>query len=299
MNPSETGNLTKHKDVNGWLLGKDHFQQDGRNQRIAEEITMEITRAYKTLADYYRKHGSTPPDLAPTPSTPTRPSETQAPPEYTEQTAAEGDASTTDAQTHNSASIPPVATRWKTFALLTAVALLLYLSFEDGPSDREHDTSSLPNSTAQNTPRPEVSEKAVLHPVDRFFTIGSMLGEVYAIQGIPSKTEEGVWHYGKSRIYFVNGSVSRWDSHLDNPLRASFDVAPETTGMAFIKQGSTKAEVRAIQGTPWHQTEREWVYGASRIYFSGDVVTGWDDSIRNPLKIDGKKLPMALTRPSY
>jgi hypothetical protein len=112
-----------------------------------------------------------------------------------------------------------------------------------------------------------------------------MLGEVYTIQGIPSKTEGEVWHYGKSRVYFVNGSVSRWDNHPDNPLRASMNVDPVTTGKVFIQRGSTKNEVRAIQGTPWHQTEREWAYGSSRIYFSGDVVTGWDDSIRNPLKI--------------
>jgi hypothetical protein len=264
----------------------DHFQQDSKKQRIAEERTMEITRAYKTLADYYRQHGSTPPDLVPVPSPPpARPPETNAPPEYTDQAEDVDNASATDAQARNSTSNPVAAAQWKTFAIVAGIALLLYLWFLDGPPDSNLDTSPLPNSVVQNTPRPEVSEKAIPQPADRFFTLGSMLGEVYTIQGIPSKTEGGVWHYGKSRVYFVNGSVSRWDSHPDNPLRASINVDPVTTGKALIQRGSTKNEVRAIQGTPWHQTEREWVYGSSRIYFSGDVVTGWDESIRNPLKI--------------
>ena len=264
----------------------DHFQQDSTKQRIAEERTMEITRAYKTLADYYRKYGSTPPDLALAPSPPpSRPPETHAPPEFTDHAEDVDNASAKDSQAQNTASIPAVATQWKTYTILTAIALLLYLWFLDGPPDGNADKRLLPNSAAQNTPRSEVGEKAIPHPADRFFTLGSMLGEVYTIQGIPSKTEGEVWHYGKSRVYFVNGSVSRWDSHPDNPLRASLDVAPATTGTALIKRGSTKAEVRAIQGKPWHQTEREWEYGSSRIYFSGDVVSGWDESIRNPLKI--------------
>jgi len=246
---------------------------------------MEITRAYKTLADYYRKHGSTPSSLTPAPTTPIKSPETQVPREYTARAAAEVDASTADAQTHSSSSIAPVAAQWKVFAILTAIVLLLYLWFPDAPPERDRNTGNLSDSAAQSTSRPDVDEKAMAHPTERFFTIGSMLGEVYAIQGIPSKTEEGTWHYGKSRVYFINGSVSHWDSHPDNPLYASFDVVPATTGKAFIQRGSTKAEVRAIQGMPWHQTEREWTYGSSRIYFSGDIVTGWDESIRNPLKI--------------
>lgn len=261
----------------------DHFQQDSDSRRIAEERTMEITRAYKTLADYYRKHGSTP-----TPVGQVKPSETKAPSEQKVH-ATTPDAATANVQGHrharNSRSIPAEPIKWKTIAILTILTLLLYSLFLNDPVKHNLESGTLPNTSAQDMPRPESGDKVTPHPADQFFTRGSKLGEVYAIQGIPSQTESGVWHYGKSRVYFVNGSVTRWVSHPDSPLNASLDIDLVSIGKAFIQHGSTKAEVRALQGTPWLQTEREWTYGSSHIYFSGDVVTGWKESSLNPLKV--------------
>ena len=266
----------------------DHFQHDNNNRKIAEERTMEITRAYKTLADYYRKHGSTPTKPTPAPAAQAKPPETKTPPEHTGQATA-ADVTATNIQSHShtrsSTSIPVEPTQWKTIAILTVITLLLYFWFLNDPVEHGLDIGTLPNIAVQDVPRPEPGDKVTPHPADRFFTRGSKLGEVYAIQGIPSTTENGVWHYGKSRVYFVNGSVSRWDSHPDNPLNASLEIDPVSTGKAFIQRGSTKAEVRTIQGTPWRQTEREWAYGSSRILFSGAVVTGWEDSSLIPLKV--------------
>jgi hypothetical protein len=268
--------------INKWH--PDRFQQDSKKQRVAEEKTREITRAYKTLADYYREHGSTP-TYPPSPATtPARPPETTTPSEHMDRASAPASASTGNAHAGDPVPIPAEAARWKTLLILTAMALLLYLWLSDDP-DRDSGAGALPKHAQQNEPRPVVDDKAASRPVDRFFTRGSKLGEVYEIQGIPSKTEDGVWHYGKSRVYFINGGVSHWDSHPDDPLHASLDVDPVITKKAYIERGSTKEEVRTLQGTPWRQTEREWAYGSSRIFFTGDVVTGWEESSLNPLKI--------------
>lgn len=254
----------------------DRFQQDGKKHRLAEEKTREITRAYKTLADYYRKHGSTPthPVPVPVPAAATRSPET----------AASVPAST--AQAGPSPHTPVEATGGLTFFILTVIAVLLALWWWEDPVDHQGiNTQPLPNNASQEVARPAAGDNTTSHPADQFFTLGSKLGEVYAIQGVPSKTEQGVWYYGKSRVYFVDGSVSRWDSHPDNPLRASLDIDPVVTKKTFIQRGSTKDDVRALHGTPWRQTEREWTYGSSRIFFSGDVVTGWEESTLNPLKL--------------
>ena len=76
-----------------------------------------------------------------------------------------------------------------------------------------------------------------------------------------------------------------WESNPDNPLHASLDIDPVITKKTFTERGSTRDEVRALQGTPWRQTEREWTYGSSRIFFSSDVVTGCEESSLNPLKV--------------
>lgn len=257
----------------------DRFQQDADKHRIAEEKTREITRAYKTLADYHRKHGTTPTGPVLSPSASVKTPGTGMPPVHT------GRATTAaDAPAANPSPVPIEAMRWQALLILPAIALLFYLWLPDS-ADRDRDTGPIPQHSEPGHTQPAAGDKAAAHPADRFFTLGSKPGEVYAIQGIPTRTEPGVWHYGKSRVYFVDGGVSRWDSHPDNPLQASLEIDPVITKKKFIQRGSTKDEVRALHGTPWRQTEREWTYGSSRIFFSGDVVTGWEESTVNPLKL--------------
>ena len=190
-----------------------------------------------------------------------------------------------DTHADNSAPNQAEAVHWKTLFALAAFSLLFYFWFLDAPVEPDVIAGALENNAATGLSPSESGESTTPHQAEHFFTVGSKPGEVYAAQGIPSKTEPGIWHYGKSRVYFVNGGVSRWDNHPDNPLNASLDVAPDNHVKDFIRRGSTKDEVRALQGTPWAQTEREWTYGSSRIFFSGDVVTGWQESAMNPLKI--------------
>lgn len=255
----------------------DRFQQDGKNRKVAEEATMEITRAYKVLADYYREHGTTPPYPAASPA----PSASAS--AHRNRATNPVDVPASDAHVDHPVPKPVESARWKTFFVLSAIALLLYLWLpEQGSHDRSERAS--PEHATPDANPPATGGTVATRPADRLFTVGTKLGEVYAIQGVPTKTAQDVWHYGKSRVYFVDGSVSRWDSHPENPLHASFD-APAVARQVYIKRGSTKDEVRALQGTPWRQTEREWTYGSSRIFFSGNVVTGWEESSVNPLKI--------------
>lgn len=264
----------------------DRFQQDSNNRKIAEEESMEITRAYKILADYYREHGATPTHPGIMPITPAHAPEAAVSPEHTQPATVVDDVSTGDA--HPSHPTPaPVAARagqWKALLALSVIALFFYFW---PPVSTEHDPNigAVPSPAVQNVNRPTADGQAASHPADQFFTLGSKLGTVYAIQGVPSKTEPGIWHYGKSRVYFLNGSVTRWDSHPEHPLQASLHVDPVVANKAFIERGSTKDEVLALQGTPWRQTDREWVYGASRIFFSGERVIGWEESSMHPLKI--------------
>lgn len=263
----------------------DRFQQDSKNRKIAEEKTMEITRAYKTLAVYYRAHGSTPSN-PPSPTSFAGPLEATMPSEHAGRSATTDNTPANIGQTDNPAPILAEATWWKPLFTLPISALLLYIWIwlPDEPADRNHDTGALSKSAVQAANQPAVGNKVASRPADRVFTLGTKLGEVYAIQGIPSKTEQGVWHYGKSRVYFVNGGVSHWDSHPENPLQASIDVDPIISEKSFFGLGSTKDEVRALQGGPWLQTEREWTYGSSRVFFNDEVVTGWEESSPNPLK---------------
>ena len=266
--------------INQWH--PDRFQQDGQKKKIAEERSMEITRAYKALADYYRIHGTTPENSAP-PSVnrSQQPVETQAPSETRGQATP-----ARDNHAHQPVPSPVESSLSKGIVTTVVISVFLYLWFLNDPTEPTRKTDSLPISTMPDVSLPESAGKVSSHPADKYFTLGSKLGEVYTIQGVPSKTEEGIWHYGKSRVYFVNGRVSRWDSRPENPLNASLEVDPVAVEKVFIQRGSTKDEVRTLQGAPWLQTEREWTYGASRIYFNdSNVVTGWKESPQNPLKI--------------
>jgi hypothetical protein len=260
----------------------DRFQSDSERRR-AEEKTKEITRAYKTLADYYRKHGQMPADS----DSPVADAEIPATTAHTDQAVAEpvNVASVAERTTHSpdaTTARPPID--WKTIAALIAAALLIYLWLLDDPSENESVSGALAGDQVIDAPHAGSIGNAAPQSAGRLFTRGSKIGDVYSIQGIPTKTENEIWHYGKSKVYFANGSVTRWESHLENPLRASLDVEPTIHNKEFFTQGSTKSEVMSLHGTPWRQTEHEWAYGPSRIFFADGLVTGWEESPLHPLK---------------
>ena len=53
-----------------------------------------------------------------------------------------------------------------------------------------------------------------------YFTVGSTVAEVAAIQGTPDSLTETYFRYGYSNIYFKNGRVTGWYSSTLSPLKA-------------------------------------------------------------------------------
>jgi hypothetical protein len=181
--------------------------------------------------------------------------------------------------------------------VLSALIVALYLAY--GYLDA---LAPLDKQPAATVSAPDVAPQAPLlgeAPSESHGILpGSTLGEVYAIQGVPTLTEGDTWHYGKSQIRFARGKVVSWDEHPDNPLR----IAPEPSGIVpdrsgivpdqsvplrhrHFDVGSTKDEVRAIQGAPVMETDTVWDYAPSRVYFERNRVVRWVESPMQPLRV--------------
>jgi len=102
----------------------------------------------------------------------------------------------------------------------------------------------------------------------------STLFEVYSIQGIPTLTEGGRLALREVVDSFSHGESGLLDPAPDNPLRIARDLPVELRNGQF-DIGSTKDEVRAVQGTPVTETETVWDYGPSRVYFQHNRVVRW------------------------
>lgn len=265
------------------LIGQwhpDRFSSDSTGKTIAEERSKQITLAYQALERYHRDHGVLPPlervAAAPSPAARKQVSEGQA---SGTAAAAEPDAAPGKSAKHNRRHLYRFA-----FALAVPIAAGYFVQDyidEPGPSRTE--------STTESTPEPEVAPQRAPAPEDRQppggIRIGSTLGEVYAIQGVPSATQGETWYYGKSLIRFDKGRVISWEEHLDNPLRIDRRRAALLHERLF-GVGSTKDEVRAIQGAPMAiaATGNVWYYGGSKVFFEGDHVVQWEESPMQPLR---------------
>lgn len=75
---------------------------------------------------------------------------------------------------------------------------------------------------------------------------------------------------------------------LFGPKRAV--VLPDSEP-SVIAVGSTRQQVRAVQGEPTAIEGNVWHYGASRIYFDGNLVTGWRVARGSPLKVQSRMSP--------
>jgi hypothetical protein len=71
----------------------------------------------------------------------------------------------------------------------------------------------------------------------------------------------------------VARSLSRHVATATRPAPAHFGL------------GSTKAEVRAVQGPPTEVGDNVWSYGRSRVYFVQDRVAGWQSDPGRPLRL--------------
>lgn len=270
------------KQVNTWH--PDRFQQDAHRKRQAEEKTKEITQAYKELAEYHKKHGALPLS-AEEPETPAADTVNASPATAThpEPGAEPGSAAETP--------VSPPATHWRPTRRVRAAFFLALLGvgfylWQSAPWERAplapagtrsgiHVPAAIPGQDSAAHTAPSVTH----------FTVGSSIGDVYAAQGVPTRTEGDIWYFGNSKIYFADGKVMRWEENMDSPLKVSLVPGMETGHKSHFRRGSTKAEVMAVQGTPDRDAGNVWDYGVSRVYFEGDRVTGWQESPLYPLKV--------------
>jgi DnaJ-like protein len=263
------------------LIGRwhpDRFPTDALGRELAEEQSKQISIAYQALEHYYRDYGVLPP---------MEPAKTSG-----EARVTSPDAGAARGSGEAGGPSPPgptagqparrVPERYRALIVVFALLTATYAAYRysDGRI-REPDTGAasprVPELAAPEAP-PETQRES------GGISAGSTLFEVYAIQGIPTLTEGDVWHYGKSSIYFAHGKVVSWTQHPDNPLRIARDLPVELRNGHF-DIGSTKDEVRSVQGTPVTETETVWDYGPSRVYFEHNRVVRWEASPLQPLHV--------------
>ena len=267
----------------------DHFHNDAKTQSIATEKIKEINCAFDLLSKHYQAHGTLPQPWEPLATSP--PDTESAASGASEPVQRPVSNVTDDTVEHNNQ--PPVEEKKHigAFSRLVFVMLIGWLGYTlwqapDGPTESPVPVSSEPPAgianpvvDAANRNQPESAQPK------HYFTYGSTIGDVYAIQGIPTKTADNLWYYGNSKVYFSGGKVTKWEDDPVTPLNANADMpAARITNTAF-GVGSTKAQVRVIQGEPLREWPNVWEYGTSKVYFDGDHVSGWYDSTLNPLQV--------------
>lgn len=264
------------------LIGQwhpDRFSGDAATKGIAEERSKQITIAYQTLENYRRDHGVLPPKkrarVDKEPHRATRhadPVSDSVQPNDHEETGAMG-----AIPIEPSKSRP--GRRRRIALALFAVVLALYLADRYAGPIAPDDSQP-----GDNLNRPDIASEESPRREPRWIWTGSTVGEVYAVQGVPTLTDGETWYYGKSQIRFAQGKVISWNQHPDYPLRIARDQPAQMQDGTF-EVGSTKDEVRAIQGTPVTETETVWDYGPSRVHFKNNRVTHWEESPAQPLRV--------------
>lgn len=270
----------------------DRFKSGTVEHKNAELEIVKINRAYRALSEFYRKNKRLP---------------GQRPRKFTPATSAGESVTNTTGYTSTSEK-PSYARRtyrkrgWsKRFtrpllktALLFGICLAIYQYYllpDDYPTEF---SVSRPASSAETQSIEDNSADSPSSIKDsRYFTPGSTMGEVHAIQGNPSFTEGSTWYYGKSYVTFVDGILKNWKNDPDNPLKIKpvDPDSPTRTAHSRLTSrftiGSTKADVLAVQGQPTSKSETRWDYGLSKVYFNEDNrVVKWFESPLQPLKVD-------------
>ena len=126
----------------------------------------------------------------------------------------------------------------------------------------------------------------------RYFTLGSTMDEVAAVQGTPDNYDERITlvEYGSSKLELQNGRVSGWWNSHSNPLKVKLFPERNTVNKGYFTVGSTKNEVLAVQGTPdVYFADDSFSYGSpesetSKVYFENNHVVGWLSDRLNPLQ---------------
>lgn len=267
------------------LIGQwhpDRFSSDGAMRKIAEERSKQITIAYRALGNYRRAHGVLPPRK---PAVDVR---AQGAGRHVDTVSDRTSSNDHRAATGAMGERPSKPSKRASgrrlriaFALFTGVAALYLAERYAGPIATDDGQPGDRNLAADVATQAPAESR---HREDRWIWIGSTVGEVYAVQGVPDSTQDEIWQYGKSQIHFSQGKVISWNQHPDNPLRIGRDQSIQMRDGSF-EVGSTKDEVRVIQGTPVVESDTVWDYGPSRVYFRNNRVIRWEESPMQPLRV--------------
>lgn len=253
----------------------DRFTENHKNGDIAyaEEKIREINKAFRSLSDFHKANGHLP----------SSPRDIDAP---------DADNAFWPGRSKPSAyrRSQPKKTKAFSFSLrfmlagaVLGVIFAIWVSQQQDDAELGKHFPVNPPPTTQNhelqlgSPRQKATEN--------YFTVGSTLGDVIAVQGIPSLIQDDVWHYGLSTVYFKKGVVLKWEQDPSSPLKADLFLSPHKILAKNFTLGSTKSEVRAAQGAPLRESPNMWEYRVSRIFFKNDRVSEWYDSPLDPLKI--------------
>lgn len=259
----------------------DRFAADTGQRRLAEERSKQITAAYHALEKYRREHGALP-FLAPAEV----PDDMPAQPREADPASAGAPASHRSEMGTAGSVVPRGAKRgrWRRVALAGGfLATGLYFAHDYLGQSMPDDAITANSADRQRIP--QMPRGRAEYPAgSRIISIGSTLGDVFAIQGIPTRTQGETWHYGKSEVHFARGKVVAWAEDPDFPLRIARNLPVQLHGGTF-QIGSTKEEVRATQGTPVTESASVWDYGLSRVYFEDDRVIRWEESPIQPLHV--------------
>ena len=277
---------TYKKLIRAWH--PDRFQQDNSRKQLAEKKAKEITQAYNELAEYHKKYGVLPLQ-AEIPSVPNAGDHASRSAHGTDTVVDDKNIASPIA---NTVSSKRQGRRQHKHASRTATAAALagtiYFAWQllpwelfDAPPEKTPPQETVDIQQEQENLNDHHSATAN----DKYFSVGSQLGEVYAIQGVPTKTEKDVWYYGKSKVYFTKGRVTRWEENAEHLLRTRINVLGNLSGAAFFGKGASKEDVLSVQGAPDRNAGNVWEYGPSRVYFDNNRVTGWRESPLSPLKV--------------
>jgi hypothetical protein len=253
----------------------DRFSADTARKDAAEERCKRITLAYQELEKYRRAHGVLPLAEAAA-SIPNTRSQNRNPGTETDRANSADRVATATQQTVDKVAARRKPEHGRLIAIgFTALIAALYLAYRhDNLSSRDE------NEAADRGATPAAQSPSDMGGI----AIGMTLGEVYAIQGVPTLAQGDTWHYGKSQVRFAQGKVISWKEDPDNPLRIALDQSLRSRERHF-NVGSTMEEVRAIQGAPVTETDTVWDYAPSLVYFEHNRVVRWVESPAQPLRV--------------
>lgn len=262
----------------------DHYahQNEAGARATAERRMREINRAFRSLSDYHRRNGH-----LPAVEDTTYWAEEPVTPPF-RQPDADSETGRDSGWTEPAPKSPRVL-RPLHFVLLGVSLGIIWAAWSLFRQNATPDDTAMPEATQPAAGTSDAAPPPPATPAvpqnDSYFTVGSALGKVLAIQGVPTQTRDNVWYYGKSKVFFVDGVVSRWEEDIDNPLKTEPPARDASSGLKTFGIGSSKDEVKAIQGNPLSETSTRLDYGLSQVYFQEGKVTGWYESPLTPLKI--------------